>query len=305
MGVCVPPNNTRATATAITLMAGETSVMGHTGGATHDGPSVDCACTSGADVWFRFVLAAEEFVYIDTAGSSFDTSLIITDSMGAAVPAQASLGSAGRGLCNDDSQCPVATGGFTRTTESRTWGRLAAGTYYVVVGGCGSGAFTLHLQHLRRDSAFSGYIAPGVGGVSGALPQTNVTNGSCGTSTTSTGEQMRIFTTCSTAPQLFSVCMSDGGTYERRQLLTDFDPVLYIRSGATGAELVCNDDGMTMGAIDCRGTGGDTMQYGARINDVAASRGLHAIYVDSRTGGDAAIASMDYTLRYAVRSVAP
>jgi hypothetical protein len=60
-----------------------------------------------------------------------------------------------------------------------------------------------------------------------------------------------------------------------------------------------------MGALDCRGTGGDTMQFGSRLNDISAPRGIHAVYVDSRTGGDATLAAMDYTLRYAVRASAP
>ncbi|MBL8684761.1 MAG: hypothetical protein JNK05_36630 [Myxococcales bacterium] len=306
MGRCVPPNDTRAAAATLMLTDGETTVMGNTDGATHDGPSVGCSCTSGADVWYRFTLAREELVYFDTAGSSFDTSLVVTDATGVPVSAQVSLGSAQRGLCNDDSACPMA-GGFTNANQSRTWGRLAAGTYYVVVGGCTAGAFVLHAQHLRIDAgtSFAGYIAAGVGGVSGQLPFRSTTNGSCATpsvSSPSTGEEFRMFVTCGGTQQLFSVCASDGGTYERSQGLTSFDPVLFVRSAATNAELACNDDGMTMGAIDCRGTGGDMAQFGARLGSVATARGMHAIFVDSRTGGDATIVQMDYTMRYAVRN---
>ena len=67
-----------------------------------------------------------------------------------AVPAQASAGNPNAGLCNDDAGCG-ASGGFTSGLQSRTAGVLAAGTYYVSVGGCSTGAFTLRLQHIRQS----------------------------------------------------------------------------------------------------------------------------------------------------------
>lgn len=283
----------------------EVTVHGNTDGARHDGPAVPCACTSGGDVWYRFTLAEEEIVYFDTAGSMIDTSLSITDSTGAAVAAQAGNGSAQAGLCNDDAFCPTTRDGFTATLQSRTWGRLTAGTYYVVVGGCGAGGdFTLHTQRLPLNlgNEFEGYLGAGLASFSGVLPTSSFGAGTCGGATgTADGEDWRFFVTCGGAQQFFSLCMSDHGTYERHEFSTDFDPVLYLRSGSTGTEIACDDDGGTMGGTMCAGTGGDSAGFGSRLNNIVAPRGLNAIFVDSRSGGDATFARMNYTVAYFIR----
>src|SRR5690606_7236305 len=118
------------------------------------------------------------------------------------------------------------------------------------------------------------------------------------------GEDLRWFLTCGGQAQLFSLCASDGGSFERRQgTSTFFDPSLYVLSGQTGMQVVCNDDGGTMGGTDCVGTApepavsGDLAAYGSRLNDVLVPRGIAYVVVDERTGGD----GMNYTLRYIVR----
>ncbi len=305
LGVCRPSNDLRASPTPIVFTPGETIIHGHTGGATHDGPTVPCACTSGGDVWFRFTLTAEEIVYFDTAGTMFDTSLSITNATGTPVPAQDTNGVPRLGLCNDDALCPTMTGGFTARTQSRTWGRFVAGTYLLVVGGCGSGEFDLHVQHFRVDAGgeFEGYIAEGLGSFPGTLPATSVTAGTCGGPTgTANGEDVKYFVTCGGAAQFFSLCMSDGGSFERHQFQTDFDPAMYLRSANTALEVACNDDGSTMGGTACAGTGGDTLGFGSRLNNIVAPRGINALFIDSRSGGDATLARMDYTVQYFVRN---
>ena len=77
------------------------------------------------------------------------------------------------------------------------------------------------------------------------------------------------------------------------------DPSMYIYSGQTGSQIICNDDGTSMGGTNCvgTGTGQDGAQYGSRLNNVSVPRGIFASFVDERTGGS----GMNYTLRYTIR----
>jgi hypothetical protein len=301
LGTCAPVNDDRSSATSITLGAAEVVVTGTTQGASHDGPS-PCGCTSGANVWYTFTLARLSVVYFDTPGSGRDTSLFHTDSAAVAVPGQATAGFPTEGLCNDDAFC-TTSGGFTSGLESRTAGVLAAGTYYVAVGGCSTGAFTLRAQMIPDNTRYFFYSSrlQGDGMTSTVLIGTSASTSACGGS--ASGEDVRWFLTCG-QPQLFSLCASDGGSFERREgTSTFFDPSLYIRSGQTGGEVACNDDGGSMGGTSCAGTApapamsGDTAAYGSRLNDVAVPRGIAAVIVDERVGGS----GMSYTLRHIVR----
>jgi hypothetical protein len=177
---------------------------------------------------------------------------------------------------------------------------LAAGTWYVAVGGCGTGAFTLRVQHLPTTlgSFFYDSRLQGDSTTSTVLVGSSRIAGTCGG--TASGEDVRWFVTCGGTQQFFSLCASDGGTYTRTSFSgTDFDPSIYIRSALTGSESACNDDGGTMGGSNCRGTGigADSAGYGSRLNNVSTARGLHGLVVDERTGGS----GMSYTLRYIVR----
>lgn len=300
LGTCAPINDDRTNAITITLGAAEVVVNGTTVGASHDGPS-PCICTSGANVWYRFTLARRSIVYFDTAGSGFDTSLYITDSSGTPVPGQASAGFSTEGLCNDDAHC--SGGGFTSIRESRTAGVLSAGTYYVAVGGCTTGAFTLRAQMIPDNVGHFFYPTrlQGDGTTSTVLVGSNVISGSCGGN--ASGEDVRWFLTCG-QPQFFSLCASDGGSFERREgTSTFYDPTMYIRSGQTGGQVACNDDGGSMGGTNCAGTApappmsGDTANYGSRLNEVSVPRGIAVLIVDERQSGP----GMNYTLRYIVR----
>jgi hypothetical protein len=211
------------------------------------------------------------------------------------VAAQTASGNPNVGLCNDDSGC--SGGGFTSAFNSRTAGVLGAGTWYVAVGGCGVGTFTLRVQHLptATGSYFYEDRLQGDSTTSTVLVGTSRLAGTCGG--TASGEDVRWFVTCGATQQFFSLCASDRGTFTRSNGLTTFDPSLYLRSALTNSESSCNDDGGTMGGSDCHGTGGDPLNYGSRLNNVTVARGLHAIVVDEITGGS----GMSYTLRYIVR----
>lgn len=269
--------------------------MGSTEDATRDGPIVPCFCTAAfGNVWYSFEIRETSVVYFDTAGSSFDTSLFITNSAGTPVPGQATNGFGEAGLCNDDANCNG--GDWSSRLESRTVGRFGPDTYFVSVGGCGTGAFTLHAQVMEDVGSFvwTGRLA-GMGLTSTELTGTNAVAGTCGGQ--ASGEDQRWFMSCGGQRQFFSLCRSDMGTWTRRIATTNFDPAMYIRSAQSGMQVVCNDDGGSMGGTDCTGTGGDSLPWGPRIDDVETPRGVSAIFVDERTGGT----GMQYTMRYIIR----
>lgn len=263
--------------------AREHTFFGTTRGATHDGPTTACGCTSGPDVWFTFTLTAMELVYLDTAGSSFDTSLVLTTSSGTPI----------EGGCDDDAWC--ATGGFTSVRQSRVAVWLDPGTYYVAVGGCGSGDFRLHVQHIRRDSAsyfYTGSRLTGTGTTSTFLLAGSRSTPSCAAGLGASGEDARWLLACGGETPTFSLCPWDGGSFVRS---TSFDPVLYVRSARTAYEPMCNDDAPPGPAGEiCTGTGGDASPYGSRISNLPLHRGIHALVVDERH----TIGGMDYTLSY-------
>jgi hypothetical protein len=280
-----PPNDTRAQAIPIRSGMIERTVTGSTRNGTHDAPPVSCQCTAGADVWYSFTVDQRELVYLDTAGSSFDTSIVVTNASGVPV-------SSG---CNDDAFCG-GSGGFTSIRESRlaTW--LDPGTYYVAVGGCSSGGFTLHLQRLRHGMA-TWFLPNGLSGT-GVAPHTYLSGTSRMTPTCSPGpsaEDARWFMACGGESPLFSVCPGDGGGFQRSRFSVNYDPVLMIRSARTADEPWCNDDAPASAMINCTGFGGDSQPFGARIQETVG-RGLHAIVVDER----AQTQGMDYDLRFQI-----
>ena len=287
---CVP-NDLFANATTVALGAAEVTIVGSTVGAARDGATVPCGCTTGGNVWYRFTLASTAVVYLDTAGSSYDTSLWITDAAGTPIGGQSGTGRPDAGVCNDDAGC-TGLGGFG-LRDSQTWAYLSAGTYYVSVSGCSTGAFALHLQQVPTSSASYFYATrlSGMATTSTVLVGTSAQTSICGGA--ASGEDARWFVTCGGQQQFFSLCSGDGGTFTRSNGTTSFDPSLYIRSAQSGAEVTCNDDGGTA----CVGTGGDTANYGSRLTNVVVPRGLHVLYVDERVGGS----GMSYTLAYTVR----
>ncbi len=306
---CPPANDRREAATRINFTHTEyVNLTGTTVGATRDGPMVTCACTSGGNVWYQFTLTTRSAVYIDTSSTrpadNLDTSLFLTNAAGVAVPAQPQNGQSAAGLCNDDSGCGGVTG-WGSTFQSRTWGVLDAGTYFVSVGGCGQGAFTLRFQHIpdTEGSFFYGTRITGESSDETFLIGTNRHSSHCGG--TISGEDVRWFITCGGARQFFSMCEGDGGGYLSRNNATEtrrWDPVLYIHSGVTGIESSCSDTGAA--GVDCRGRVGanlssatfDTVQGGARFSMASASRGINAILVDERNRGS----GMAYRLRWRV-----
>jgi len=251
---------------------------------------------------------------VDTSGSSFDTSVFFTDAAGTPVAAQPANGFGNPGLCNDDSGCE-AGGGFTSGLQSRSAGYFAAGTYFLSVQGCGTGAFQAHFQYVPSSVARQ-FVANRLTGTGNTGNQTlggagSVTNGTCG-GVNGGSEQARWFLTCGATAtrQLFSVCRSDPGALFTRRLVststTTFDPVIYVRSAQTGAQVNCNDDGSTgaAGMPDCRGiipfvagsVAGvlDTLQRGARLSGLTTPRGVGVVFNDTLGTSDSHIFNMRF-----------
>jgi len=303
-GLCRPGNDVRAAAIPVTLPegGGEATIMGSTTGATRDGPSISGCSANGPNVWYAVTLPARGVLWIDTAGSSYDTAVFVTTSGGSAVSVTGGT-TTNPGLCNDD--CCTGRGDFTSRSQSCAGGALNAGTYHISVGGFGAtstGNFTLHVQFLPDVGYLYATRLASVGTTfDTSLVSTSEAVDMCaGGLSSRSGEDMRWFASCGMGElESFSLCSSDGGTYQRESLLgSDYDPVMYVRSGQTGTEVACNDDGGA--TFNCRGTGGDSANFGSRIWGVAVPRGVNAVFIDSRgTGGG----GMNYSMRYQVSAV--
>jgi hypothetical protein len=251
-------------------------------------------------VWYRVDLPTRGVLWVDTAGSSYDTALFITNSSGVAVPGQPGSLFPVDGLCNDD--CCRGQGDFTSTVQSCSTGVFSAGTYYISVGGFGTssaGSFTLHVQFLPDTGFMYSTRLANVGTTtSTVLVGTSEAADMCaGGFSSRSGEDMRWFASCGgTIEQDLSLCPEDGGTWERMDAGGTYDPVLYVRSAQNGMEVACDDDGPP--TVNCRGTGGDSANFGSRLvgaDAVNAPRGVSAIFIDSRgTGGS----GMNYQLSY-------
>ncbi len=300
-GRCLPSNDNFANARVLVPSAtAEVVATGSTDNATTDGPTVACLC-QGSNVWFRFTLSTASLVYLDTAGSAFDTGLFVaragatTTAAPSPVPGQPGAGFRETGLCNDNSDCVVG-GDFTSDLQSRTAGILPAATYLVSLGGCSTGAYTLHLQTfpLNRTGRLSEVRLNGAGNTGAqALGGAGVTSGTCG----GAGNELSFwYLSCGpSARQLFSLCRSDtNASWTRRTSILPgaptYDPNLYVRSAQNGMQLDCNGTGLSAGATDCRGTvpgpipgvpALDSNQIGARLNNVNTPRGLGVVFVDT------------------------
>ncbi len=313
-GSCGPPNDLRADAVPIVPSTSEVTVTGTTVGASFDGPSVPCGCSSARNVWYSFELVAAGVVYLDTFGSgATNTEIHVTSATGNALPFVPFTGPFTPGACNDDAPCP------SWGSASQTAVHLAAGTYFVAIGSCNPGAFTLHLQFLPDTIAADTFANPiplaSGASVEGRLPQGSSASATCGGA--SSGEAAHWFTSCGTPSHvvLLSLCRSDGGYWERNDdLFGPFrDPSLYVRSAATGTITQCNDDATLGAGMDCRGitlyvhpvlllpwhgVGGG--QRGSRIL-APLDRGLYAAIVDENES----TSGLDYRLVFGEGSTLP
>ncbi|MFK7989977.1 MAG: hypothetical protein AB8I08_28415 [Sandaracinaceae bacterium] len=297
-GRCVPRNDRREDAIELTFGDGEVTVTGSNRNADRDGPSAACEA-NGPNVWYRFTIGERQPVWIDTAGSDYDTAVFLTDSDGDAL----------FGWCNDD--CPCGTAGdFTAGTQSCDYGILNPGTYTISVGGyrtAAVGNFTLHVQRLAPVGRLMESRLEGLNeyGSRVRLQGDSESDGSCAAASMSSGEDQYWFVACGDdRPHLFSVCDADDDAllfdphWDRSYNGRVFDPVMYVRDARSSTELACNDNGGV--DFDCFDTSNGA-NTGSRLQDVTAQRGLNTLIMDSRTGGS----GMRYRIRYDVPTLRP
>ncbi len=277
-GTCrgmAPANDTRAGATVINLAQPSQTLAADTTNARNDTTGT-CGCTSGNDVFYRFVLTTPELVYADTIGATWDTSLFLQSSTGANITA---AGTTGGIACNDDyGLCPTSgTGSIGR--QSQIMARLGPGTYFLVLSGCGVGTAQIRFQHLPAGNGPSTRIAP-------SATQQTVTGTTSGTGTVTASccsggaDNSHWWVTCpgDTGGPFFA---SSCGT------TTAFDIELDQRSAGRTGVSVCNDD---TGFVCGRGsTLNSTLPTGP---------GLHNLIVDACSGSGA------YQVRYALGTCA-
>ncbi len=274
-----PANDTRAGATLINLASPSQTLMADTTFARND-VTGSCRCTSGNDVWFRFVLTAPEVVYADTLGSTPDTALFLTDSNGTA------LSNAGTNVvCNDDASMAGLCAGISGL-QSQIVARLAAGTYYLVLSGCSAGASSIRFQHLPAGNGTSTRITPSA--MSQTVTGTTSGTGTVANSCCSAGpENSAFWITCpGTAATTFQATSCSASTGANA---ANFDNAISVYSALRtgGAFNVCNDD-VGSGFVCNAGS-----SVGATIPATAANQaGLNVMILDSCIGVG------NYSVRY-------
>ena len=214
-----PANDLCTSPTPISLSLVTQTLSGDTTNALAD-MTGSCSCTSGRDLFYGFTLTQTEYVYANTYGVSWDTSLYFTDGNCTALPARTSP----EAVCSDDS---------CSTLQSAVFAVLAPGTYRLAVDGCSGGAFTLRFAHYPVGTDGNGGQVPaGTATLTGTLsPGAGVTNpAGCGGG----GRERSFFwMTCPAAA-------SATFTASLCSTTPSFDSYLtYVNSSGTSS---CNDD---------------------------------------------------------------
>jgi uncharacterized lipoprotein YmbA len=267
-----PSNDERSGATRIDVAMPSVTLTTNTNNARNDtaGPA-GCSCTSGNDVFYTFTLTQPELVYADSLGSGYDASLFLQNAAGMNLT---DAGTAGGATCDDDD-------GFCGTgNQAQIVARLPAGTYFLVLSGCGAGAGTIHFQHLPAGNGASNRITP-----RGAEQMVMGTTSGAGTVTSACcsggPENSYWFLTCATtAPVQFYASTCGGAT---------FDTELEQRSAGRTPVTACNDD---VGAAFACG------QRSSLNSTIPAGTGLHTLLMDSCSGSGV------YNITYSVGTCA-
>jgi hypothetical protein len=252
---------------AIDISAGGTFTADLT--AAHDdnwaaSTQFDCGNQGGRDVFYQFTLPAEEVVYWDTFGSSFDSVVRVF--------AGACSGIGATYSCTDDA---------CSTTRSQGAINLQAGTYCLVVD-----QFSSNVTAGAASLVFRRGGRSGIGIVAASGTQTGTTAGRTNQSTASCESNTNqpdvgyFFLSCPSRTYTVSANTCTG---------TAFDTVLYIRSGrATTADVACSDD-----VSGCGSSGFQSRITGATVSGA----NLQWLIVDGfGTSGNGS-----YTLTYTVQ----
>ncbi len=260
----MPPATTTSTVTTLTTTSTTTTLAGACGsptvipaqGGTFSGTTSGASQLAGScgssgtspEVVFQWTPSVSGTATIATcgAGTNFDTVLYLRSG------ACASGSEVG---CNDDA-CNNSTGLFraSRLTPTVTAGQ----TYFIVVDGYGGAHGTFSLTVTPPAAVTTTTTTP-----TGSSTTTTTLAGACGSPTVLPAQGGTFSGTTSGASQLAGSCGSSGtsselvfqwtpsvsgtATIETCGAGTNFDTVLYLRSGAcaSGSEAGCNDDACT------------------------------------------------------------
>jgi hypothetical protein len=258
----VPVNDECTGAIPLALGAARTTVTGNTRQASN---TATIGCAGGNDVWYVFRLLQREVFFINTFGSAHDTGVGFRTDCG---------GGAGVPTTCANNTCS--------TSQEHLAVTLAPGTYYLVVDGAAvtaSGAFTLNVEHLPVGSdPTARVLSPGLSTTAGdtwSMVSNGLLAGSCGGGggggSPNPNEDTFYFVRCPSSP----AGILDASTCSTS---TNFDTVLYARTGATGGELACNDD--TTGTCGV----GIGPRSSAVTTPIPAGAGLYTVYVDGFSG---------------------
>ncbi len=256
-GTCVagaPSNDAPAGAIVIDMTSPTANLLVNTTNARNN-VTGSCGCTAGNDVFYRFTLARPEIVYADTIGSSWDASLFLQTSANVNIT---DAGMPGGQTCNDDGGlgCPIGV-------QSQIAAYLPAGTYFLVLSGCGAGETTIHFQHLPASN-------PGAR-INTALQSTTTLSG------TLSGTSNLTSACCSTGPEVTYwgvTCPAfAGGTLVAAVTSNgQLNATLDQRSANRGATAACTSSASCGAATTITTT-------------LPAGAALHTLAVDSCTAG--------------------
>ena len=227
----------------------------------HDDASGGCSGTGGRDVFYQFTLPASEVVYLDTLGSSFDSSLRLRSG---------TCASAGAELACKDDACSAL--------QSQIAQQLAAGTYCVVVDQYSSlqttGSSVLTFRRGGRTGTQIASITGSSTFAGSTCGASNLATPSCGPGENAAPDQAYWFAAC---PSPKTVTARTCGTG------TNYDTILMARSGAaTSTDLMCNNNaGGTCTNTDTCMTGTATA-VSSSVTFSTTGAGLYWVVVDGR-----------------------
>lgn len=229
-----PPNDLPSG--AIDISSGGTFTVDLT--AAHDDnyaattATLDCGDPGGRDAFYTFTLPAEEVVYFDSFGSSFDTVIRVFAGACSTTPGTTKA-------CADDA---------CSTTRSQGAIDLAAGTYCLVIdqfsGTTTAGAASLTFKRGGRP----GLALPQASGtVTGSTTgKTNLSIAGC-EANSAQPDVGYFFLTCPSRNYSVTASTCTGSS---------FDTVLYLRAGnATTADVACSDDEPACGTYNSKISG--------------------------------------------------
>ncbi len=260
-GACVapPPNDLPTAATVINMAVPQTVVTGLDTRAANNNTVGSCNCSGGPDVFYSFTIPAgqSEIIYADTIGSNWDTSLFVQTAAGVNVTAT-NLPANGV-ACNDDGGLVGCGTGL----QSQIMLRLDAGTYRLVVSGCGTANLTnLRFQHAPVGSNVTATglraLAAGASTPAGTIAAAPAGRVNLGCNAAGPEHTFYWHTCPASVAGTFTASTCGRATW---------DTSLVQYSPGRMSPMVCNDDACA--------------RQSSMTSSIGAGAGVHTLYVDT------------------------